>query len=71
MLKDLNQKLNDPVQKMLKFGRHVEQSSTIQLYYERKSGGKVPSRWQFSQFLEKKKTTLTSFGAHFGRFQVH
>ena len=48
---------------MLKFGRHVEQTDTIQLYYERGPLGNFRN-------LLKAITTLTSFGSHFGRFQV-
>ena len=39
---------------MLKFGRHVEQTDAIQVYYRWGSGGKASRRWtQFSQILEK------------------
>ena len=43
---------------MLKFGRQVEQTDAIQVYYRRGSGGKAPIAGQFSQFLEKNNRLL-------------
>ena len=64
--KGFEPKVNNPVKKILKFGRHVEQSDAIQVHYERRFG-KPPVAGQFSQFLEK-NTTLTSFESHFECF---
>ena len=44
---------------MLQFGRHVEQTNAIQVYYGKGSGGKAPSRWKIFAIV-KKITTLTS-----------
>ena len=40
--------------KMLKFGRHVEQTDAIQVYYGQGSGGKAPSRWAIFAISGKK-----------------
>ena len=39
---------------MLQFGRHVEQTDAIQVYYGRGSGGKAPSRWAIFAIFGKK-----------------
>ena len=40
--------------KMLKFGRHVEQTDAIQVDYGRGSGGKAPNRWAIFVISGKK-----------------
>ena len=40
--------------KILQFGRHVEQTNAIQVYYERGSGGKSPSCWSIFAISGKK-----------------
>ena len=42
------------LKKMLKFGRHVEQTDAIQVHYGRGSGGKAPSRWAIFAISGKK-----------------
>ena len=42
------------LKKMLIFGRHVEQTDAIQVYYGRGSGGKAPSRWAIFAISGKK-----------------
>ena len=42
------------LKKMLKFGRHVEQTDAIQVYYGRGSGGKAQSRWAIFAICGKK-----------------
>ena len=56
--------------KMLRFGRHVEQTDAIQMYYGRGFGGKPPSRWKIFAISGIKITTLTSFGSDFERFKA-
>ena len=42
------------LKKMLKFGRHVEQTDAIQVHYGRGSEGKAPSRWAIFAISGKK-----------------
>ena len=49
---------------MLKFGWHVEQNDSIQVYYS------PPVAGQSSQFL-KKKNLFKVIESHFERFQGH
>ena len=55
---------------MLQFGRQVEQTDVIQLYYIDGGLEQSPVLGNFRKTF-KKITALTSFGSHFECFQVH